>query len=109
MDAGWDEGELIDFPGAGELADSGKKVDVESAGGFVRFVGVRVVPTDDADAVLINFCVEIEATAAHFSLAGEFFGRDFPGWMLLHDDRLGDVGEGGGFATKDRERPGVRR
>ena len=41
-------------------------VDVEPAGGFVGFLSVRVAPADDADAGFIDFCVEIEVTAALF-------------------------------------------
>ena len=100
-DAGWDEGELIGFSGAGELADSGEKIDVEPADGFVEVLGVRVMPADDADAVFIDFCVEIEAKAALFSLAGEFFGGGFPRRAWLREDWLRNVGQGGGFATKD--------
>ena len=60
-----------------------------------------MLPTDDADAVLIDFRIEIEVTAALFGLAGEFIGGEFPWRALLHDDGLGNVRKGGGFATKD--------
>ena len=77
-DTGRHERELIVFSGAGELADSGEEIDVEPAGGFVGFLGVRVMPTDNADPVLIDFCVEFEAEAALFSLPGEFISGEFP-------------------------------
>ena len=83
------------------MADSGEEIDVEPAGGFVGFLGVRVMPADDADAVLIDFCVEFEMEAALFGLAGEFFGSEFASWARLREDWLGNVRQRGGFATEN--------
>lgn len=105
--AGWEEVELIGIFATGELAEAGEEVDVEAADGFVGFCDVGMLPADDADAVIIDFGVEIEVAAAFFGNAGELFCGEFAGWAWFDDDGLGDVREVRRFTSQDGESVGI--